>query len=787
MEKPLPAYVRLVLGVTLSLALAACGGPGGNSGGGSGGGSGSSSSDWATASYTSHFDETAAAAYRQTPEFRNTSAYCTFYGCASSGTPAPATQADAFGLINVHVAHTAGLTGQGQLVAIVDAGFRTTHQEFAGKTIYSFGTLPIDNHGTHVAGLVAARRDNVGMMGVAPDASLHLASFDPNQTNTLDFANVIGATNDAAGRGAVAQNNSWGFEISAQTIADYMSSHPGASSATAMAASIGYSQSQWASYITALKNFQNTGVIVFAQSNNTSFADGSALASLPAFDTDLQKAWIAVVNGYYEIDANNNITDAVRISGQCGYSAAFCLAADGTTTSAAAGSDTSYAAGTGTSYVAPQVSGAVALLAQAFPNLTPSEWVDRLLASANNTWFPAKGVAVAGTVDFGNGYSHKYSTEWGHGVVDLKAALSPIGSLALLSGPDIATAQRVDLASAGLATPQAYGDALARGLKNKNLAVFDALNGQFSVSAAKLVHPTLSPALKSLEPLGTHSAPTLGLMSFALNQEGTSDAPQDVRLGFTSDLAQSLGGNSAIGGSSALSLASDAVAVTASHQVGAWRFDMQSFTGADEATQEALSGVGVGLSYLTRSGHIRLGITQMAENGAVLGLSGQGAYSPSSHAALTALRLDTQHALGHNLEIFGGAELGLAQPLGSSGSLVTSASPLGFSGIRAGLNIKGERPEDGTLTLAIAQPLRIESGTVNLSVPTGRSKNGTLSYDELSVPLVPSGRELDLSAEYQVPFGQDGTFTLSALYALDAGHVSGAQRMAVGASVRNRF
>ena len=45
----------------------------------------------------------------------------------------------------------------------------------------------------------------------------------------------------------------------------------------------------------------------------------------------------------------------------------------------------------GSSWSAPMVSGGVALMAQAFPNHTPEQLVDRILASANNVWFTPEG------------------------------------------------------------------------------------------------------------------------------------------------------------------------------------------------------------------------------------------------------------------------------------------------------------------------------------------------------------------------------------------------------------
>ena len=61
------------------------------------------------------------------------------------------------------------------------------------------------------------------------------------------------------------------------------------------------------------------------------------------------------------------------------------------------------------------------MLKEHFPNHSAEQLVDRLLASADNSFFTRDGV-----VTFGNGVQHGYNDEFGHGIMDIYAALNPI-------------------------------------------------------------------------------------------------------------------------------------------------------------------------------------------------------------------------------------------------------------------------------------------------------------------------------------------------------------------------
>ncbi|HEX5107107.1 MAG TPA: S8 family serine peptidase [Vicinamibacterales bacterium] len=74
-------------------------------------------------------------------------------------------------------APVAGSDGSGVGVAILDTGIDLTHPDLAGtvNAFTTFGSSCQDDegHGTHVAGIVAARNNGIGVVGVAPGATLY--------------------------------------------------------------------------------------------------------------------------------------------------------------------------------------------------------------------------------------------------------------------------------------------------------------------------------------------------------------------------------------------------------------------------------------------------------------------------------------------------------------------------------------------------------------------------------------------------------------------------------------
>nr|WP_281351216.1 S8 family peptidase [Devosia marina] len=735
-----------------------------SSSGSSSGGSGSSSvpsyvftpapsATWGTRGVT--FNAAQAAAFAASAEFRASDASCVTVGCGVTPT---GTQSAAFVLHGVNWAHSAGLTGAGKTIAIVDDGFRLSHRELAGKTITQTGILPDKGHGTFVASLAAGKKDGIGMHGVAPGADLHLTSFAPSGSG-FDIANVTAGTLAAAGLNAVAQNNSWGFEVSSLNLQTYLKNNPGATTAQGLNATLGHGTANWQTYLNALDSFQNTGVVVWALSNDNSLTSGDVMAALPYFEPRLAEAWISAANGYFEVNGSGDITRAVRLSAACGLAAKFCLAGDGITTAAWNGNDTDYRSGFGTSFVAPQVAGAVALLAGAFPDMTPSEWAQRLLASADNSWFAAQGVPLAGTIDYGNGVTHSYSTEWGHGVMDIRAALSPIGSVSVLSGASVASAERHSLSESAIVAPSSFGDSLSRALEPQQLAVFDALNRAFSVSSASAVQTAPATVLPRLP----------GQASIDQGHDG-------LNLIHTGDLASAVTGFAgAGGGASVLTMAGESLLVASIAPVGAaGELTTYGFAAEHGAVDNgALAGAGMTLSLPLGSGQVRLGATLAGEQGAVMGLDGGTAFDFGSGSAIGALNLGLEQPIAPGLSLFGRLEYGAVARQGGGNGLVSDLSGLTFSGMEIGASFANTLAAGDRLTLSVSQPLRIETGIVEMTRPVARLADGSIVNQTSSADLTSSGREIDLGLSYEASLPNQASFSLGFKHAISAGHVAG--------------
>ena len=241
-------------------------------------------------------------------------------------------------------------TGGGVIVAVIDTGVRRTHQDLAGAVLPGIdlvtgsgdGSNDQNGHGTHVAGIIAARRNGVGGTGGAPGVAIM-------PIRVLD-ANGSGYTSDVA-QGII-----------------YATDH----GARVVNLSLGGPQPS-SSLQTAIQYARSHGVVVVAAAGNYG-AQGNPIVypgaypeavAVAAVDSNLQHASFSETGSYVDIAA-----PGVNVLSDWGNA------------------DNAYAWASGTSMATPFVSAAAALVVATHPTFTSTQVIDQLEATATDLGAP---------------------------------------------------------------------------------------------------------------------------------------------------------------------------------------------------------------------------------------------------------------------------------------------------------------------------------------------------------------------------------------------------------------
>jgi len=128
-----------------------------------------------------------------------------------------------FDAINVPEAWAQGYRGAGATVAVLDSGLDCTHPDLAvnnlaalnasfiaGETACQVPAFPAFNHGTHVAGTIAAPDNGMGVIGVAPQAKFFAVKVLSAYTGSGSFGAMLQGIVYATDNGADIINMSLG-------------------------------------------------------------------------------------------------------------------------------------------------------------------------------------------------------------------------------------------------------------------------------------------------------------------------------------------------------------------------------------------------------------------------------------------------------------------------------------------------------------------------------------------------------------------------------------------------
>ena len=813
--------------VVISLSLIGCiGGRGGGSS--SSVVSSSSTADYALAKSTSFTEGSSSSQNSIKSETQWTNV--DYSGSASSVHP--------YEQMNIHKAQsfsdgTNNLTGIGQFIHIADFNCDDDHKVYLNKTIHNlddggsgestFGAADSDDyHCQAVASMAAGDGTGTGdtsgenlLSGVAPDADLILSSI-PNTSGTYKTDDFAADLDLARGYEAVASNNSWGMGDSTDSNANanwnitelktYISDNSLSNNQGFAALMEGSSSSDaitaTQSYITALDNFQNNGVIVFSSGNYSGESDVSAVAALPELYSQLSEAWITVgMVDFTGNDISNASESEFSLKGnKCGSAKEYCVVADGWQLNVGGyindGTSVYPTQKSGSSLTAPMISGGIALLSQAFPNHTPEQLTDRVLASANNSWFTPEGNTTFTT--HGNGIKHGYHSTWGHGVPDFYAALKPITSnanpaMSLYTGNSIQSSESQSLSSSYITTTPSFGNTISQGLVGEVGYAYDALNGGFKYDLSSRVNLfnsidskiNLSSELLQLDtPITNKKNNLLDLSQTNSSLFQSNKLETTLTLGISSLPVQSFYGSSSdpafdLSNFEAPYLESKkgSLGVSASYELENSRFMIGTSNpirhnyDADSLIESGQSIV-ASLEYdYSSDASITLmsGYTREKDN--LLGLEGSDAFSTLGAKSSTVFSaLKAQGHINDNLTLTGLATIARTNMSKPESSFIESASDVKSTSIAliaTQKNILG----DDQFSLSISQPNRIEDGEMSIRISNLAESDGTISYRTKGIKLQPFGREVSYGINYRKDFDQNFGVSLKHILTSNLNHM----------------
>jgi subtilisin family serine protease len=331
--------------------------------------------------------------------------------------PAEANQWD-MKAIGADLAHAVTDGSRDVLVAVLDSGIEATHPDLAANvdaaasasclsgvadSTYASWQPTTSLHGTHVAGTIAAARNGVGIVGVAPNVRLSSVKVVSDDGFIYPESAICGFMH-ATATGAAVTNNSYyidPWQFWCDDDADQVAVK------TAVDRAVQYSQSRGVLNVAAAGN------------SNVDLANKTVDASSP---NDTVPVVRAIDAGCEDIPAELDGVVTVSSTTSTGARSSFSNYGLGVIDVAAPGSailstvlNGGYGTLSGTSMASPHVAGVAALLKSTHPRVSGLALGDLLYAQANDVPCPAGATTCVGT-PADNGF-------FGEGLVDALEAV----------------------------------------------------------------------------------------------------------------------------------------------------------------------------------------------------------------------------------------------------------------------------------------------------------------------------------------------------------------------------
>jgi subtilisin-like proprotein convertase family protein len=328
-----------------------------------------------------------------------------------SGTPTDTYFSQEWGLTSA----TAGIdvvkawqnyTGAGVKVGVIDDGFDYNHPDIKPNyqfnldydtrsgTADAFGDPTADNHGTTTMGVIGAARNGTGTVGVAYNAEL--AGYRIGYGANGSPSQIADAFNHALSSGMDVANNSWSYSSFGDDF--YSSSFAGSKSAILN---------------DVMQGRGGLGMNIVFSAGNDGASGGNV--NYHNFQNDPYVVTVAATDAYGHVTSYSTPGAALLVSAPGTAKTDDRLGTDGYNSA-------DYINISGTSYSAPAVSGIIALMLQANPNLGFRDVQEILALTAKNSDPASTSWQTNGAHDWNGGGMH-FSHDYGFGLVDATAAV----------------------------------------------------------------------------------------------------------------------------------------------------------------------------------------------------------------------------------------------------------------------------------------------------------------------------------------------------------------------------
>lgn len=682
--------------------------------------------------------------------------------------------------------------GKGVSIAIIDTGIDYLHPELAARFNFKRSTCfglgcdtpwqvgdDSNSHGTHVSGIAAAAYNGTGLVGIAPKARLV-------SVKVLNH-NGSGSYQDVWDGILYARRWAHVLNLSLGPLTDSGS-------------------------LKVLNQAALKRTVVVAAGNNgrdlSNVNTGSELANI----VDGGLIFVGAVDSgnsiaYFSNKPGNACLKTSATGCYLYFKDIFMVAPGVAITSSVPdwlNGGALYDTYSGTSMATPMVSGAAALLMSqwSFLKQDPATLRDILFDTATDLGAP--GVDAV----------------YGRGLLNLAAALQPVGSLRIPAGAGVSGASFTPPRSA-IAASAAFGDGPGRGIAGRRIIGLDEYDRDFAVNLAGQVARARAPGLDLLArgPAAFVSQAAIAVPGGSLTLAGVTPAedrhiladpsrPGDApRLAFA--LEQQVTGGVRLNFGQGMGLApvlgiegprNELVGALQPVPVGLAHFTMAEGGRHAMAAVDFARGASIGLGFASSDNdspsasfdgassadalfatlslspapgsRAMLVAGYAREEGSVLDARSDGALSLGSGARTGALGLVLRQELGQGWALNAGAAFGTTRVIGDDG-LFHDSSALSSRALAAGIEKANALRQGDVLSLTVTQPLAVTSGSAGFTAPVGRTDDGRIVYESGRVNLAPTGRETRLDVGWTTPLEGGWRFDGVASLRHDADHVAG--------------